>query len=508
MEPKVRIVINTLAQYAKTIISGLITLYSSRIILKNLGVDDFGIYSLIAGIVMMLSFLTNALSSTTQRYISFYQGKGNHGEIVSYFCNSVFMHICLGGILLVVFFVMTPLISCSLNISPERINAAVSVYYAVILTLFVAFITSPFRAVLISHENIVYISIIDVIDVVLKLLIALSLSTIVFDKLIYYGWMLLIIQVFNLIAFTWYSFSKYKECILPQIRFYDRTKMKRLLCFAGWNVYGLACTIGRTQGISVVLNLFVGTVANAAYGLGLQLSSYVNYMSESLLNAMRPQIMKSEGNDERRHMLLLSGQASKYSFFLLSLLSLPCIFEMPLLLRLWLGNYPDYSVLFARMFLISGIVDSLSIGLHIANQATGNLKKFSLIINSLKLLTLPLVVVLLFFTRLVITVAVFYVLIEFAAAMLRLIVLKSDGLNIKNYIQNVLFRCFIPIILYLIFCSFIAMLDDEISRFTIMYSVAPALYLFFIYYYGLETEERSNIKLMMAGFLKKIRYRS
>lgn len=505
MDSKKRIAVNTLAQYAKTIISGIITLYSSRVILKSLGVDDFGIYSLIAGIIMMLSFLTNALSSTTQRYISYYQGKGIQREVSMYFCNSIFIHIFLGLILSLIFLAITPILTHYLNIPQGRMDAAIQVYYAVILTLFFALVTSPFRAVLISHENIIYISIMDVVDVILKLLIALSLSTIGFDKLLYYGWMLMLIQVFNFVVFSIYSFLKYCECIIPKIKYIELSKIKELLMFAGWNVYSLGCTLGRTQGISVALNIFVGTVANAAYGLGIQLSSYVNYMSESLLNAMRPQIMKAEGNNERGRMLLLSGRASKYSFFLLSLVSIPCIFEMPMLLHLWLGEYPDYGILFARMFMLAGIVDSLSIGLHVANQATGNLKQFSLIINTMKFATLPFAVISLYLSKNVWIVALLYIVIELFAAMMRIKVLSKDGLNISTYIRSVLIRCFVPFVIYSLICYLIISFNDGIHVLIAMFTIIPILYLFLIYYLGLETSERESLKQMCFSVFRNVK---
>ena len=147
--------------------------------------------------------------------------------------------------------------------------------------------------------------------------------------------------------------------------------------------------MGRTQGIAILINHFFGAAVNAAYGLGFQIAGYVNFMSESLMNAIRPQIVRAEGEGNRERMLWLSEIASKFSFYLLSCLAIPCIFEMETLLTLWLGKVPEYAVLFCRMVLIASIVDSLTCGLGMANQAIGNIKQYSLAVNSVKLITLP-----------------------------------------------------------------------------------------------------------------------
>lgn len=193
-----RVIVNTSAQFVKTFVSGIITLYSSRVILAGLGESDFGIYSLVAGIIAMLAFITNALSSTTQRFISYYQGRKDLQKV---FSNSVFLHLGLGIIVFVLFISLTPwLFSGFLNILPERIVAARFVYYMVIITLLITFITAPFKAVLIAHENIVFVSVVDTLDAFLKLGIALSLNYAFIDKLMYYGIMLLGIQFFNLLV--------------------------------------------------------------------------------------------------------------------------------------------------------------------------------------------------------------------------------------------------------------------------------------------------------------------
>lgn len=506
MDAKTRIVVNTSAQYLKTIICGVITLYSSRVILSSLGVDDFGIYSLVAGVVMMLSFLTNALSSTTQRFISYYQGAGELSKVKAALTNSLCIHVALGLVFAIIFLSLTPfLFNGFLNIAPNRMGAAASVYYAVIVTLFVSFITSPYRAVLISHENIVFISLLDTIDITLKLVVALSLSWVGFDKLVYYGWALLLIQFFDLLASAAFCYIKYEECTWPNFNEVSKPYLKGLLSFAGWNVYSLACTYGRTQGIAIALNKFLGTVVNAAYGIGLQLSSYVNYMSESLLNAIRPQIIKAEGADDRERMFFLAEKASKFSFFLLSLVTIPCIFEMPRLLELWLGPYPEEAQVFCCCFLLATLVDSLSIGLHTANQAIGNLKEFALVINTTKLLALPIACICLYMGMGVMAVGISYVSVEFLCTFLRIIVLKKDGLEAGRFLRNVYLKV-LPSVLLSVLINYLLIISYQSNhRILISFGLTIIVNTVAFYFLGMDANERASVMQTINGVVRKFK---
>ena len=247
MDAAKRIVLNTSAQYIRTIIGGVITLYSARLILHHLGTDDYGIYSLVAGVVMMLSFITNALTSTTQRFISFFQGKKDKEQMKRVFSNSMYLHLGIGFSVVFVLGILYFFLFDIIEIPEVRIKAASRVYFSVILTLFLSFMTSPLRAILIAHENIVYIYIIDLLDSVLKLLIAISLYIVCFDKLVFYAIMLITVQLFNFIAFGVFCLKKYEECIWPQIDHLDSSYLKGLSGFAGWSIYSIGCHVGRTQ---------------------------------------------------------------------------------------------------------------------------------------------------------------------------------------------------------------------------------------------------------------------
>lgn len=502
MKASSRVIVNTTAQFTKTFIGGIITLYSSRLILLSLGDNDFGIYSLLAGIILMLSFVTNALATSTQRFISYY----HHHELkaISSFSNSVFLHVILGFFAILLFLSLIPfLFNGFLNITPNRISSAKFVYITVVISVFISFITSPYRAILISHENIVYISFIEILDTILKLIIAISLNYIFIDKLNYYGLALMCIQIFNFLCIFVYTSKKYRKSTLIKFSLINKKELKHMASFTGWNMYVLGCNIGRTQGLSIVLNKFLGTVMNAAYGIGLQLSSYVNYMSESLLNSLRPQIIKAEGIGDRTYMFNLSCTACKMSFFILSWISIPCIVYMPKILEIWLKEPPIGAITFCRMFMLAGLADSLTIGLHIANQAIGNLKKFVLCINTLKLSVLPISILLLYYDANIKLVATVYVFMEFITAILRIFLLSKDGLRYQFYFSCVLVKIIIPLVIVI----GVNVLTKNVFhlQFVLSSLISLSLYGFSIYIWGLTLSERDKIITIVRGLQKKIR---
>ena len=499
-----RVAINTIAQYARTVINMLLSLYTVRIVLITLGASDYGIYSVVAGVTAMLAFITNALVTTTQRFVSYYQGKNDLAKMKEVFSNSEMMHLIVGGVLAIVLLALTPLLfNGFLNIDAQRIDAARDLYYIVMVMLFVTFCTAPFRALLISHENIVYISVIDVIDGVFRVVVVTLLTYVTADKLVMYGVFLLGIQIFNFVAFSWFPFKKYEECILPRFSLFNKAYFKELGAFAGWVVYGTGCFIVKNQGIAVVINKALSTVANAAYGVGHQVSSAVSTVSGSLLNAMRPQIVKAEGSGNREKTLALSTILCKFSFFLLTLLSIPCVFEMPRLLELWLKEVPEYTVLFARMAMIAAMADALTGGLSIANEAIGNVKQYHLVLGTIKLSALPLSAVFMHFGYGPLSIVVCFIGVEFLAAVIRLPFLhRTGGLDIGGFVKGVFLREIVPVAVSLAICFCCVHFIESDWRFLVTFSVSILFYALSIWYIGLTKQERD---MMLSMVLKKKR---
>lgn len=501
-----RVFVNTIAQYTRTIINMVLSLYTVRVVLLALGESDFGIYSLVAGIVSMLAFVTNSLVTTTQRFVSFNQGKGDIEKVTEVFNNSQIIHLVLGLIIVVGLEVLTPfLFNGFLNIPPERCRTAMHVYQIVIVMLFLTFVTAPFRALLISHENIVYISCVDVLDGILKVIMATLLTHASFDKLLLYAIMMMSIQLFNFVMMAGYCYRKYEECQFPNFRLLSLTYVKDMLSFAGWSFYSTGCIVGRQQGVAIVLNKTIGPRINAAYGLAFQIAGYTGFLSSALVNAIVPQIVKSEGAGDRERALRLSTITCKFMFFLLSAICIPCIFEIDQLLTLWLKDVPENASLFCIMVMLASMIDSLTVGLAHINQAIGRIGLYSVVVNTPKLICLLLIYIGMRFLGGIYFVVLSYLAVEFLCAMIRLPFIKrTAGLNLKEFVNNVFMKELFPLCICVAVCYSCCQYLSIPYRFIITFGLSFIAYMFSIYTVGLTRYERGVIEALIKQFKSRI----
>ena len=499
-----RVIINTTAQYIRTVINLCLSFYSTRIILEALGVDDYGIYTLVAGIIAMLSFVVNALVITTQRYMSFYNGRKDDDKQKEIICSSLFIHFVLGIVAAIIIEIIGLfLFDGFLNIEINRLSAAKIVYHCVIAMLLISFITAPFRALLISHENIVYISVIDILDGILKLLIAIFVASSNLDRLVLYAILLCLISLFNFISFSGYDYLKYSECIIPRVKYINKTYVREISSFAGWTIYSVGCITGRTQGMSIVLNKFFSVAVNAAYGIAIQVNGAIAFLSNSVMNAMNPQIVKAEGRGERQKMLRLAEMESKFCFLLLGMIVIPSVIEMPRLLSIWLKEVPDNAVMFCRFILLTRLVDQLTIGLGTANQAIGQIRNYSLAVNTLKVFSLIPIIAALTITKSLLVVMIIYILFEFLCSLVRLVYLKkSAGLLICDFCRRVFLCELLPIAAVIIVTYNIYYLIDFNYRFILMLLSSVIVMMITSYCAGLCEDERIIIKSVL-GKIKK-----
>ncbi len=501
-----RLVLNTASQYCRTILNILMSFYSVNLILKYLGFEDYGIYTLIVGVVSMLSFINNSLVITTQRYLSFYHGAEEKSKLKIIFENSLFIHIILGFLILgIIEFVGLFLFDGFLNITENRIYAAKIVFHIVATILCITFITTPFRALYIARENIVYVSIVDVLDGMMKVIFALLLSVITFDRLIAYAIGLLFIALFNLFAYSAFALIKYEECNINWKFKINKSYILELSNFATWTLYSTMCIVGRTQGIAILLNRFLGTIINASYGLALQVSSAINFVSTSFLNAINPQITKAEGCGNREQMLNLAFKACKFSFLILAMVVVPVIFEMETLLNLWLDKVPEYAVLFCQVVLIGSLLDQLTIGLGSANQAIGNIKNYSLVVNTVKLITL-LSLWICIKLGLSIELAIWnYAIFEFICAMIRIPFLKiTSGMSIKSYFNSVLIRVVLSIISIVFTCYIIKIFITSEYRIILTFLLGNAVFALVAFCSAFSKTEKTQMRNLFVNIINKI----
>lgn len=506
MTPSQRILVNTIAQYIRTTIILILSLYTTRIVLDILGQSDYGLYSLVAGIVAMLSFITNSLVATTQRFVSFYQGKGIIEKVSDIFNNCIVLHILLGIALTIILLLFLPYINNGFLVIPDdRVYVAKIVYLIVVIMLLVTFISSPFRALLTSHENIVYLSIIDVFDAILKVVLVVLMQYSDQDKLVLYSAIMLLIQFINFLALSIYCYCRYEECCFPNPFKIRMSILKEIFTFAGWKIYSTLCITGRQQGIAIILNRMYGTVINAAWGIGAQLSGYTQFLSSSVINAMLPQIVKSEGSGDRNRSIVLSSILSKITFFLISLIGIPFIIESDAILDFWLGNPPKYASFFVIMLTIALIIDSISIGLTHMNSAIGKIGLYSVVMATPKLVILPIIAVFIHLGYPLLCLAIIYLTTELACALIRVpMIARQAGFSSHDFFKDVIVLELIPAILAATICYLISIIINGRWDWIITFLLFFFYYSFLFLHLGLSRSEKALVNNVVLQIKEKI----
>jgi len=496
-----RVTLNTSILYGRILVTMGITLYSTRLVLNALGGIDYGIFNLIAGIILMLSFLNAAMATSTQRYLSFHQGKRDLEMQKKVFINSLTLHIVI-GLIIVALLELTGLFLFDeiLHIPLDRMIAAKTIYHFMSLTVFFTIISTPFNGSLIAHENMFWVALINVVEAILKLIIAVLLYIIPGDKLILYGLLTAGIAIVTFLLYACYCFKRYQECTISGMSTPDKTMVKELGAFAGWNLFGAACSVARTQGGAIILNVFFGAVINTAYGIANQVSAQMNFLSATLLRAINPQIMKSEGAGDRARMLKLAMIASKFSFFLLSIFAIPLIFEMDVVLNLWLGKVPENASVFCSLVLIASLFNQLTIGLQSAIQATGEIKLYQVLVGGVLLMNLPVAYMLLKLGMPAYTMLISFSCIELLACALRLLMAKRvASLRIKDYFDRVLIPEVSPLIFSVITCYGITHWFPMSSlRFLFTGGLSATVFILSAYYIGLCHDEKQIVNQSLS----------
>tara|TARA_B110000902_G_scaffold144532_1_gene166707 strand:- start:11605 stop:13131 length:1527 start_codon:yes stop_codon:yes gene_type:complete len=502
-----RIVLNTGFLYGKMLISMFIALYSTRIVLNALGVEDFGIFNLVAGVIAMLSFLNSAMTTATQRYLSFSIGTKEEGKINSVFKSSVILHLIIGAIIVIILEVAGIfLFDGFLNIPENRIATAKAVYHFMVISTFFTINAVPYDAAIIAHENLLFDAIVGIIESILKLAIAIILTFSQNDRLILYGMLMAGLIIFTRIIKSIYCYSKYSECKHVGRAKFDVSLIKEMFSFARWNLFGALCVLGRSQGIAILLNVFFGTIVNAAYAISNQVANQMIFFSASLLRAMNPQIMKSEGMNDRQRMLRLSMMASKFGFFMVAFIAIPSLFEMSEILKLWLKTVPEHTVVFCSLFLITSLVNQTTVGLQSAIQATGKIKLYQTIVGGTVLLNVPLAYLLLKFELPPYSVLIGSVVLEILACTFRLIILKRiAGLSINEYFERVILKEVIPIFVITITCWLSTTYLTFNLRFLVTFSFSIMTFFVSIYFTGLDNDEKQYINSVVQKKLKKLK---
>lgn len=384
-----RIAKNTLFLYARMLLIMGVTLYASRVVLEALGVEDFGIYNVVGGVVAMFSMLSGSLSTAITRFLTYELGTGNVERLKNIFSSAITIQLLIGGLIVLlaetvgVWFLNTKMV-----IPHERILAANYVLQFSLVTFLINLVSVPYNAAIIAHEKMSAFAYISIVEAIGKLSIALLISVSSVDRLIFYALLMCAIALIVRFIYGYYCKRRFEEC---SYRFlFDKLLLRQMFDFAGWNFIGSTSVLLKDQGVNIVINLFCGAAVNAARGIALQVNTAVNSFVSNFVVALNPQITKSyaEGNKEYMNKLVFRG--TRFSYYLLFCLSIPLLINTEYVLNLWLHTVPVYSVEFVRLVLILSLSDSLYRPLLTAHLATGHIKELQIIVGGLNMLILPL----------------------------------------------------------------------------------------------------------------------
>jgi O-antigen/teichoic acid export membrane protein len=432
-----RIAKNTLLLYVRMLFGMLVSLYTSRVILQTLGVEDYGVYNVVGGVISMFTFLNSAMSSATSRYITFEIGKGNMEQLKKVFSTSLQIHAIIA--LLIVFLGETVGLWFLLNelvIPDGRMDAAMWVYQCSIVTAVVTIMSVPYNADIIAHEKMSAFAYISVLEILLKLAIVYLLVALPFDKLKVYAVLVLMVGLLIRYIYTRYCHKHFEES--HYIHRIDKPLLKEMSSFAGWSFWGNLAGILYTQGLNMMLNIFFGPVVNAARGIATQIQSVVTQFVTNFQMALNPQITKTYASGELDKMHSLMFRSARFSFMLLFFLSLPILIETDYILTLWLGVVPENTAIFARIIIAISLIYTIANPCVIANQATGKIKVYQAVVGGLLLLILPISYIVLKMGAPAYSVFIVHFCVESVAQFARMYMLRNMiDLPLLSYVKNI-----------------------------------------------------------------------
>lgn len=445
-----RVMRNTALLYFRMALMMCINLYTSRVVLQVLGVEDYGIFYVVWGLAYILNFINSSMTASTQRFLTFELGTGNKQRLHEVFITSVHIHFIISLFLILlsetggVWFLTEKMV-----IPDERKTAAMWCFQLSIITAVAEVMSCPYQSVIIARERMSAFAYISILDAFLKLAIVGMLLLTGYDRLIVYALLytcekLLVRLVYNLYCTRHFEESRYKW-------FYEKDLFRKMSSFAGWSMLGNLAYVLYTQGLNILLNVFFGPIANAAQAAASQAKNAVNQFSRNFQVAINPQITKSYASGQLEEMHLLVFRGSRLTFCLLLMLCLPLAVETPMILNLWLKEVPEGTVGFLRLLLVILIVEQMPSPLGTAIAATGNIKKNQIISNGIKIFIVPVAYIVLTMGGAPWTVFVVYLLLSILAYIsIMCIVLPEIHMSMKDYTLHVLKPCLLVLLLSLI----------------------------------------------------------
>lgn len=440
-----RIAVNTIALYLRSIFTMAIGIFTSRVFLQTLGVENVGIYNVVGGLVSMFSVISTTMSVACSRFLAIAMGKGDMEELRHQFSVAMSIHVMFTLIVIgVAELVGVWYLNTYMNIAPERLYAANWVFQLSLLTFGINMISSPYNTIINVHEHMKTFAYMGIFDVSMKLLVLYILMIIDYDRLITYAILIVCVSAINRIIYNTYCHRHFEETRNFRINLHS-SYMKEQFGFAGWNSIGIFSLFLRNYGIDLLLNFFFGVTVNAAKGIANQIQNAVYGFVTNFQSAINPQVMKSFGANETSRCLYLIERGTIFSFYLLGLLSMPVMIMTDEILHLWLTIVPDYSAVFIRLSFVYLLFDCLSRLIIVAINANGQIRNYQIVVGGTKLLTIPVTLIYIyFFNGTPISALIVNIFIELICLGLRLFFAKRI-LNIRvcDFIVKVILRCWL-----------------------------------------------------------------
>ena len=502
---KKRIAKNTLLLYFRMALTMLVSLYTSRVILEVLGVEDFGIYGVVSGVIAMFSFLNSAMSGSTARFLTFEMGTGNAEKLSKTFSAALTVHVLIALVIaLLGETVGLWFLENKLVIPPERMTAARWVYQLSIVSMVISIVRVPYNSAIIAHERMNIYAYVEILNSLLKLGIVYLLLITSYDKLIAYAVLVFIVSIIISVIYFWYCRRCYQEC---RARFaWEKSIINPMLSFSAWDLCANIGIMAKTHGINMLLNIFFGPVLNAANTIAIQVQTTIHQFALNILTAVRPQILKTYAAGEYENTRYLVFNTAKFTYLLLLVFSLPLVLEMDFVLRLWLKNVPDYAVLFCKYTLIFNLVATMSSVLMSAIYAGGKIKYPSIINGCLYVLVIPITYFAFKTGRSPGLPYLLNIVFMFIAMFSNAYILKKNLPNfyIKEFVFRVILVClFIFVVAYFITSKVQANFDKGFLRLFIVIVVSSLIITLLTYLLAVDKNMKKSLKSRISTFFKR-----
>lgn len=499
-----RIAKNTILLYFRMIITMLVSLFTSRVILNILGVEDYGINNVVAGVVYMFGFLTGTLSAAVSRFLTFELGRGYSEKLRAVYSTSINIMLVMSVIITIIIeFVGVWFLNSKLNIPMERMYAANWVLQFAIIGFILNLINVPFNAAIIAHEKMNVFAYISILEVTLKLAVVYMLYVSPYDKLITYAALFCSVSLILRLIYGWYCSKNFSECRYKKC--FDRRLLKEMSGFAGWNLLGSGAYIFNTQGVNIVTNLFFGVTLNAARGVATQVEGIIKQFVTNFTTALNPQITKSYAAGNIDYMNTLVCRGAKYSWLMMLFFAIPLVFEADIVLKLWLKNPPEYAALFVKLSLAGTMVDMMGNSTANACWATGKVKRYYQLVASVGCLPFfiswgAFALGMPAYSAYIAFMIVYFVLIFVKLYVLHGLIQFPTMIFVKEVLARIGLVTIVAMVLPGVIWMFMPM---SVVRFLLVSFVSVISTLSCTYLFGLETSEKQMVKNKLLSKLKR-----